>query len=308
MPNHRDDTVNVRRALPADEGAIHDLALGATRQALHAPWDGLLRALQISPLRSELARRGDHATARIYDLFVAEADDQIGCFWATVVEPPTVAQLWALIVHDNWPLHETLSALLAHIRPVLRQTGVTDLAFVGTERWLLDGLAVHGFVHQETVVTMQKSDWNIPSLGNRQVAVRAATRADLAGMLAIDKLAFVPLWRNTAYTLIEHLSTSDYLSLGELGGQIVGYSCASLTGRHGHLTRLAVHPQYQSRHVGVRLLAEVIGFFRRERVFGITLNTQKSNTRARRLYEWFEFVALGREAEVWASRLQAPGP
>lgn len=300
--------MNVRRSLPADESAIHDLALGATRQALHTSWDSLLRALQISPLRSKPAGQGDHAAARIYDLLVAEADGQVGGFWATVVDHPSVAQLWALIVRDNWSLHETLSALLAHISPVLQQTGVTDLAFVGTERWLLDELVVHGFVHQETVVTLQKSDWDIPSLGNRQVAVRAATRADLAGMLAIDEQAFIPLWRNTAYTLIEQLHTSDYFCLGELGGQIAGYACASLTGRHGHLARLAIHPQYQGQHVGIRLLAEAIGFFRRERVFGVTLNTQQSNTRARRLYEWFGFVTLGREAEVWVSRLWAQSP
>jgi ribosomal-protein-alanine N-acetyltransferase len=214
-----------------------------------------------------------------------------------------VGQLWALIVDDNWPLHETLGALLSHIRPAIQQMGVLDLTFVGAARWLLDELAVQGFVHRETVVTLQKSDWRIPSLGNRQVAVRAASRADLAGMLAIDEQAFVPLWRNTAYTLIEHLQSSAYFCLGELGGQTVGYACASLTGRHGHLTRLAVHPQWQGQHVGVRLLAEAIDFFRHERVFGITLNTQQSNARAHRLYKWFGFTALGREAEVWTSEL-----
>lgn len=233
-------------------------------------------------------------------MFVAEAGGRIGCFWASVVEPPTVAQLWALIVHDNWSLHETLSVLLTHIRPLLRQRGAIDLAFVGTERWLLAELAAQGFVRRDTVITLQKNDWNVPSHGNRQVTIRTATRADLAGMLAIDDQAFVPLWRNTAYTLTEHLNTSDYICLGELGDQIVGYACASLTGRHGHLTRLAVHPQCQGQRIGVRLLAEAIGFFRRKRVFGITLNTQQSNARARRLYEWFGFVPLGREAEVWA--------
>jgi ribosomal protein S18 acetylase RimI-like enzyme len=167
----------------------------------------------------------------------------------------------------------------------------------------LDGLAAQEFIHQETVVTMQKGNWSIPSWGNRQVFVRPATKADLAGMLAIDEQAFIPLWRNTTHTLSKHLYRSDYICVGELGGQIVGYACASLTGRHGHLTRLAVHPQSQGQHVGVRLLAEAISFFRRERVFGITLNTQQSNARACRLYEWFGFVALGQEAEVWVSKL-----
>jgi ribosomal protein S18 acetylase RimI-like enzyme len=295
--------VNVRRALPADEGAISDLALGAARQALHAPWDDLLGALQTSLSRSEPRARRDPAASRIYDLFVAEVSDQIGCLWASVVEPPKLTQLWALIVHDDWPMRETLRALLGQIKPDLRRRGVASIAFVGLERWLLDGLAANGFAREETVITMQKGDWSIPSSGNRQAIVRPATGADLKEILAIDEQAFVPLWRNTIYTLSEHLQAMDYFVVSELGGSVAGYAYASLAGRHGHLTRLAVHPQYQGQHVAVHLLAEVIRFFRREHVFGITLNTQQSNARARRLYEWFGFAALGRETEVWACHL-----
>jgi ribosomal-protein-alanine N-acetyltransferase len=79
---------------------------------------------------------------------------------------------------------------------------------------------------------------------------------------------------------------------------VVGYACASLEGRYGHLTRVAVYPDYRGAGVGVRLLAETMSFFRTQRVFGITLNTQQDNRRARRLYEWFGFSPLGREAYV----------
>lgn len=269
---------------------------------MHIPWDDLLGASPAFAPHVGPANPGS-APARAYDLWIAEDEGQIGGFWASLVEPPTVAVLRALIVHDDWPLHGTLGTFLTHTRQELRQAGVVDLAFVGAERWLLDGLAAHGFVHRESIVTMQKGTWSVPSRGNRQLVVRPATGADLAEMLAIDERAFVPLWRNTTSTLTEHLNRNDYLCVGELQGRIVGYACASLAGRHGHLARLAVHPRFQGQGVGARLLAEAIAFFRRERVYGITLNTQQSNVRARRLYEWFGFVALGREAEVWVSRL-----
>jgi ribosomal protein S18 acetylase RimI-like enzyme len=46
-------------------------------------------------------------------------------------------------------------------------------------------------------------------------------------------------------------------------------------------------------------LAECIDYLWRQGVYGITLNTQRDNQRALRLYRWFGFVPLGREAEVW---------
>jgi ribosomal protein S18 acetylase RimI-like enzyme len=235
---------------------------------------------------------------RTYDIFVGEHDGRLGCLWASVIEPAPVAQLRALIVHDGWPLSSTLGALLPCVRQSLRAAGVTTLAFVGVERWVLDGLAANGFTHTNTVITLQKSDWNVPSSGNRAAILRPVSASDCQAILDIDCQAFRPLWRNTALTLSEFMS-NPYFCVAELDQQLVGYAHASLIGRHGHLTRIAVHPRYQGRQIGVRLLADAVRFFQRQRVFGITVNTQQDNARARRLYRWFGFVPLGQEAEVW---------
>jgi ribosomal protein S18 acetylase RimI-like enzyme len=177
---------------------------------------------------------------------------------------------------------------------------VTTLAFVGVERWLLDGLATNDFAQINTVVTLQKTGWDVPSLGNRALVVRPATESDSPAILDIDRQAFKPLWRNTPLTLSEFMHTCPYFTVAELEQQMVGYAYASLTGRHGHLTRIAVHPRAHGQQIGVRLLADVVHFFADQRVFGITVNTQQDNVRARRLYEWFGFVLLGQEAQVWA--------
>jgi ribosomal protein S18 acetylase RimI-like enzyme len=176
---------------------------------------------------------------------------------------------------------------------------VTTLAFVGVEKWLMDGLAANGFALSNTVVTLQKTGWDVPSTGHPSVAVRPAHESDFPHILDIDRLAFDPLWQNTPLTLAEFLRASPYFCVAGLEQDVVGYAYASLVGRHGHLTRIAVHPRYHSQRIGVRLLADVLRFFQRQRVFGVTVNTQRDNTRALRLYEWFGFVLLGQEAEVW---------
>ena len=292
------DRIHVRRGAPGDEQALDNLSRGARRAALHLPWADLQRALAIAPPGADLAGR-PLLSRRTYDIHVGERRRQIGCLWASVIEPASVAQLRTLVIDDDWPLLDTLGVMLPCVRHSLRQAGVTTLAFVGVERWLLEGLAANGFARVNTVVAMQKSGWDIPSLGNRAAVVRPVTEQDLGSMVEIDRQAFIPLWRNTTLTLTESMQTCPYFCVAEIKGQVVGYAYASLAGRHGHLTRITVHPRYQGQQVGVRLLADVIRFFRGQRVFGVTVNTQQDNTRARRLYEWFGFSLLGQEAEVW---------
>ena len=294
------DCTNVRRAGPDDEQAISDLSLAARHAALHIPWTDLRRALALPAPGIAPAGRPRLARHRTPDLHVGERGGRIGCLWVSVIEPASVAQLRALVVHDAWPVPGTLGVLLPPVRRSLRQAGVTTLAFVGVERWLLNGLAANGFAQANTVVTLQKSGWDIPSPGNRTAIVRPAAERDWSEVLEIDRQAFIPLWRNTLLTLAEFLKACPYFCVAEIEQQVAGYAYASLAGRHGHLTRIAVHPRYQGQQIGVRLLADIVRFFRGQRVFGITVNTQQDNTRARRLYEWFGFVLLGQEAEVWA--------
>jgi ribosomal protein S18 acetylase RimI-like enzyme len=44
--------------------------------------------------------------------------------------------------------------------------------------------------------------------------------------------------------------------------------------------------------VGARLMAEAVRYFQREGAWKIVLNTEETNTRAHRLYEWFGFYLI----------------
>jgi GNAT superfamily N-acetyltransferase len=291
--------ITVRQAVPADERTISDLSLAAHRVVLHIAWTELRRALVSTVPHVDQPGQPDSSQHRVYNLYLCERDGQPGCLWASVIEPQCVAQLRALILEDEWPLSHALAALLPTVIESLRATAVTTLAFVGVEQWLLDGLAANGFSLSNTIVTLHKEDWTIPSWGNGQAIVRPVTDPDLAQILEIDERAFIPLWRNTPLTLAEFRQVCPYFCVAELEGQIVGYVYATLRGRHGHLARIAVDPRQHGRQIGVRMLAEVMQFFRDARVYGVTVNTQRNNVRARRLYQWFGFVLMGQEAEVW---------
>jgi ribosomal-protein-alanine N-acetyltransferase len=77
----------------------------------------------------------------------------------------------------------------------------------------------------------------------------------------------------------------------------VGYCyCSVEEGEHGHLIRMAVHPTWQGRGIGTRLLSEALLFFRQAGVRHVTLNTQEENEGAQRLYCKFGVRLVGWEA------------
>jgi ribosomal-protein-alanine N-acetyltransferase len=269
----------VRRATQADEWAIDGLMQDAKRVALRVPWDQVMAAL---------AQR---------DLFLVEQEGQMACVCGLCVKPEAVAQVCIFALRDAWPVHKAVQRLLPPIVEALHQKRVTSLAFIGSEEWLLHGLMDNGFRQVNTILTLQKTDFAVPDPGNSLITVRPADRDDLTDVLDIDRAALEPLWHNTMETLAQCLDAACF-DVAELNGRIVGYAYATLRGRHGHLARIAVHPDWQGQRIGVRLLATVVSFFRQRRAFGMTLNTQQDNVRARRLYEWFGFKFLGEEAQV----------
>ena len=278
--------VIIRRATLADENAISDLAFRAERRVLRIPWGNLHQVIEV------------HAERGLHDLFLGEGDGQLVCICGSSVGPDTVAQIRIFALRDDWPVCGTLAAVLTRVRGALREKNVKTLAFVGAEEWLLNGLMANGFRQVNTIVALQKTDFSIPDAGNRRVTVRRAHRSDFGAILGIDQAAFEPLWRNTVHTLTEYLKSCPYFVVSESDGEVVGYGCGHLNGRHGHLARIAVHPRYHGQRIGVRLLAEAIRFLHGRRALGVTLNTHQDNVRARRLYGWFGFKTLGKEADV----------
>jgi ribosomal-protein-alanine N-acetyltransferase len=195
-----------------------------------------------------------------------------------------------------------LEALLLPLRRELHVRGVQTLAYIGLAEWLLERLLESGFERVNTIVAMQKSDWNVPDWGNQSVMVRQAREGDVQLVLDIDQSVFIPLWRNTVANLTEWLANSFFV-VADREGEVVGYECLMMIGKHAHLARVAVHPDHQGRRIGVRLLAEAVAHCRKQGAYGMTLNTQRDNWRSRRLYEWFGFKVLGIEAQVMVKQI-----
>jgi ribosomal-protein-alanine N-acetyltransferase len=231
-------------------------------------------------------------------VLLAEDRRQVVGFVSATVRCLPVSVLQGVGLADDWSVAAVLDALLSPCFDALRRRGARFVAYVGDEPWLVPRLRERGFTVVNRILTYAKENGSVPSRGNQVVCVRPTREADLTAIVALDEVTFDPLWRNTATILTEIWTRCPYFVVAELDGRVVGYQFNDLDGEHGHLTRVAVHPDFQGQGIGVRLMAEAIDFFQAVGVRVVTLNTQQDNVSAQRLYRWFGFHPLDKEAVV----------
>ena len=124
------------------------------------------------------------------------------------------------------------------------------------------------------------------------VTVRQADRADLLGVVRIEKAAFPQPWPYDAF--LGFLGEPGFLVAIE-HGLILGYIVADAGRRYGavtgHVKDLAVHPDHRGRGIGTRLLDRGFDQLRRQDVSRVKLEVRATNDAAIALYDRFGFEA-----------------
>lgn len=275
------------------------------RQATPGDESGLLRLIERAGrvvLRFHPKELADYLSRKPF--LLAEKAERLRGFLACFVSHPPRAALAAAGLADDWAILPWLDRLLPPCQAYLHEFGVTSLSYVGAAAWLVGPLQARGFHLVSNIVAYEKRDWAIPENGDQTIKVRPAQPADFSALVAMDAMDFHPLWRNSAETLSQWRETLPYFVVAVAGEKRVGYCYCSLEDKHGHLVRMAVHPAWQERGIGTRLVAEAVGFFRQAGTQLITLNTQEENKVAQRLYRNFGFQLIGQEAVALWKDLQ----
>ncbi|HLI71107.1 MAG TPA: GNAT family N-acetyltransferase [Ktedonobacteraceae bacterium] len=212
------------------------------------------------------------------------------------VNPPSA---WVGGFGVNWSESRSytrfLDVQLEKLGEMLAQRGVDSLYYSGNDQqndWLRGCMLERGFAPFRQLYAYDKFDYTIPTQGNQEVSLRRATLGDIPALLALEELCFEQIWRYDPASLADILLTHPYFVVAEFHGQIVGYQFNAVDGDYGYLVRIGVHPAYNSRGIGARLMAAAIQFFKEAHSTRIMLNTQAENTHAHRLYEWFGFVRI----------------
>lgn len=127
-----------------------------------------------------------------------------------------------------------------------------------------------------------------------QIKIAPMTLEDLDEVLDIEVQAFTTPWSRNSflYELLEN-ERAIYLTAKNEFDRVMGYVGMWVVFDEGHITNLAIHPQFRRRGVARRLMLELIAVAKEKKVRYLTLEVRRTNSAAQELYQKLGFVHMG---------------
>ncbi|HYM05358.1 MAG TPA: ribosomal protein S18-alanine N-acetyltransferase [Terriglobales bacterium] len=129
-----------------------------------------------------------------------------------------------------------------------------------------------------------------------KLSIRAATVADLAAMMSLEKRAATAAhWSPGQYEALFGGSGPDRVALTMLEeSRVQGFVIARVLGDEWEIENIAIAGTARRRGLGTRLLGELLDMARARGAAAIFLEVRESNQAARALYEKWAFLESGR--------------
>jgi len=127
-----------------------------------------------------------------------------------------------------------------------------------------------------------------------EIRIRVANEEDIDQMTQLDATCFSSPWSRASFTAELTNNPLAWYLVGEtLEGTMIGYAGLWAIGDEGHITNVAVHPDYRRKHLGSILVEGLIENTKGEGLTRFTLEVRVSNEAAISLYEKFGFKEAG---------------
>lgn len=127
-----------------------------------------------------------------------------------------------------------------------------------------------------------------------EIKVEPMTLEDLEAVLEIEELSFPVPWSKNSflYELLEN-ERAVYLVAKNHYLKTIGYIGMWVVFNEGHITNVAIHPNYRRKGVAEKLIKELCVIAREKEVQHLTLEVRRSNLPAQNLYQKLGFVHMG---------------
>jgi [ribosomal protein S18]-alanine N-acetyltransferase len=125
------------------------------------------------------------------------------------------------------------------------------------------------------------------------VTIAPLRRRHLRSVLRIEALVYPRPWSLGLFMSELALKSTRVYLVAKVGGQVVGDAGLMLTGSDGHITTVAVDPDWHRQGIGTRLLLGLTHAAIERGCTGLTLEVRVGNDAAQALYREFGFAPAG---------------
>jgi len=131
-----------------------------------------------------------------------------------------------------------------------------------------------------------------------EVEVREIRFSDLDEISEIEKICFSLPWSKEMIAQ-ELLNKMAYYQCATVNGKVIGYMGMWKIVDEGHVTNVAVLPEYRKKGIASQLISKMIEVCKCSEIYNITLEARESNLDAISLYEKFGFKSAGKRPNYY---------
>ncbi|MDR2506170.1 MAG: ribosomal protein S18-alanine N-acetyltransferase [Oscillospiraceae bacterium] len=127
-----------------------------------------------------------------------------------------------------------------------------------------------------------------------EMIIRSMRAEDIDAVHQIERLVFIQPWTRESFEreLTANKNVARYLVV-ECQGRVIGYGGMWLVMEEGHITNVAIHPDFHGQGFGSALVDAMLITAQDLGIVYITLECRKSNLNARHVYEQHGFTYVG---------------
>lgn len=132
------------------------------------------------------------------------------------------------------------------------------------------------------------------------VTLTVMKRKHVRDVLGVERLVYPRPWSAALFFSELAQKASRLYLVAEIEGEVVGYGGLMCHLDEGHITTLAVHPDFQRHQIGSKILYVLVSEARERQMRSLALEVRVANWPAQRLYSWFGFRPVGIRRNYYA--------
>ncbi|MCA1831651.1 MAG: ribosomal protein S18-alanine N-acetyltransferase [Actinobacteria bacterium] len=126
-----------------------------------------------------------------------------------------------------------------------------------------------------------------------EIELSPMRRRHVRDVLAIERVVYPRPWSAALFFSEIAQRSSRYYLVAHLHKTLAGYGGLMCQQDEGHITTLAVRPEFQHQRIGSRVLFALVSEARQRGMASLALEVRVANWPAQRLYSWFGFRPVG---------------